>query len=277
MGGLGNQLFQIFALISSALSSEQEFIIPYYDKTSVGIERATYWNSFLKYLNQYTSTKLTSNHCIMYREPEFKYIQLPNHCPTDKVLMYNGYFQSDKYFKENYKKIGELMHLDELKNEVIKKYGETHLVKTKTNVSMHFRLGDYKKIQQCHPLMTDEYYTNALKYIVNIIQSTDINVLYFCEREDDDVVNSRINHIKSQFPGVFFVKCSHDLADWEQMLLMSGCDHNIIANSSFSWWGAYFNGNSNKIVAFPSHWFGPQMKNPNLNDLFPEMWTKINC
>ena len=58
------------------------------------------------------------------------------------------------------------------------------------------------------------------------------------------------------------------------MLLMSLCDHNIIANSSFSWWAAYFNVNPEKIVCYSSQWFGPKCNN-STRDLFPENWIKI--
>ena len=57
---------------------------------------------------------------------------------------------------------------------------------------------------------------------------------------------------------------------------MSLCQHNIVANSSFSWWGAYFNQNPSKIVTYPSKWFGPAHGNNKTDDLFPESWVKIN-
>ena len=58
------------------------------------------------------------------------------------------------------------------------------------------------------------------------------------------------------------------------MLLMSSCQDNIIANSTFSWWGAYFNTNNEKIVCYPYKWFGPSA-NHNICDLFPDSWQKI--
>jgi hypothetical protein len=64
------------------------------------------------------------------------------------------------------------------------------------------------------------------------------------------------------------------LEDWEQMLLMSLCNHNIIANSTFSWWGAYLNDNPGKIVCYPEHWFMPEVKK-DVTDLFEEDWIKI--
>jgi hypothetical protein len=60
------------------------------------------------------------------------------------------------------------------------------------------------------------------------------------------------------------------------MIIMSNCHSNIIANSSFSWWGAYFNNNENKIVCYPSLWFGEFLKN-NMDSMFPEKWVQIDC
>jgi hypothetical protein len=68
------------------------------------------------------------------------------------------------------------------------------------------------------------------------------------------------------------VLCDYSIPDYEQLLLMSLTSHNIIANSTFSWWGAYFNNNINKIVCYPSLWNG---SNNNVKDLFPDSWNKI--
>jgi hypothetical protein len=79
------------------------------------------------------------------------------------------------------------------------------------------------------------------------------------------------------FPLLTFEKASDDLADWEQLLLMSNCTHNIIANSSFSWFAAYFNSNKDKIVCYPNKWFCGLNEHICVDDLFPPAWQKIQC
>ena len=79
---------------------------------------------------------------------------------------------------------------------------------------------------------------------------------------------------KKAYPQLNFIQCNY-IQDWEQLLLMSLCNHNIIANSTFSWWGAYFNTNPGKIVCYPSVWFGSKCINNSTRDLFPENWIKI--
>ena len=102
-----------------------------------------------------------------------------------------------------------------------------------------------------------------------------IKFFYFCEEEDIAIVEEKIQYLQSQFTSCIFVKILHDICDWHQLLLMSLCQHNIIANSSFSWWGAYFNSNPNKIVCYPNVWFGQKIGH-DTSDLCPNSWTKIN-
>ena len=73
-----------------------------------------------------------------------------------------------------------------------------------------------------------------------------------------------------------FIKADDKAVDWQQLLLMSCCQHNIIANSTFSWWGAYFNENKNKIVCYPDVWFGSKLAHNDTKDLFLDSWDKIS-
>ena len=173
----------------------------------------------------------------------------------------------------------------------------------KVTICMHFRIGDYMNIQHAHPIVPLEYYRKALKHIIDSVPSSDLydtemhnenendnenkndvthvkfNVLVFNQDCDNEVISDHIRILKSD-PAFAsrcqFSKVPDTFEDWKQLLLMSICDHNIIANSTFSWWGAYFNQNPNKIVCYPSTWFGPALSNHDLRDLFPSDWVKIN-
>jgi hypothetical protein len=142
---------------------------------------------------------------------------------------------------------------------------------------MHFRLGDYKEKQDYHPILPYEYYENALFNIFCFRRNWPLKpyrILYFCEKEDNDIVNTHIEKLKEKYGFVYFVKVDDEIADWKQLLLMSCCDNNIIANSSFSWWAGYFNQNADKFVCYPHLWFGPKANN-NLEDMFPIEWNHI--
>ena len=88
-------------------------------------------------------------------------------------------------------------------------------------------------------------------------------------------VNDIIKELKKLHPKVSFERGGVKLEDWEQMLLMSCCDHHIIANSTFSWWGAYFNNKPGKLVCYPKKWFNSEPHNAGTVDLFPEGWVKL--
>ena len=142
------------------------------------------------------------------------------------------------------------------------------------SVSLHFRLGDYKKLPDHYHIMSYDYYENALKHVVHVDGSVNY-ALYFCEDEDVDEVLLIVNKLTSAFPTTEFFRAPNNLKDWEQMLLMSCCRHNIIANSSFSWWGAYLNSNCSKIVCYPSNWFQTNLSHNDTKDLCPDTWVKI--
>ena len=122
--------------------------------------------------------------------------------------------------------------------------------------------------------------TNYIKIktiLLKIIRKTkksNWNIIYFCEAKDNVPVKQRMRKIKKNFPSLTFYKAEDNMTDWEQLLLMSCSDHNIIANSAFSWWAAYLNTNSDKIVCYPSVWFG-QVANNDTRDLCPPNWVRV--
>lgn len=280
MGGLGNQLFQIFATISYAIKSKNRFNFMALEKLGGGSTtiRYTFWNTFFLNLKPFLLTELPQVKVI--RERDFTYNELPVDDMINKNVLLFGYFQSYKYFQENYNIICRIIGIEKIKREVLTKLNllrssnnlnEDQLI---DNISLHFRLGDYKKLQEYHPVMTYEYYEKSLSYIKTKNVDKIYKIIYFCEDADIDDVLITINKLMEKFPEYEFVRGDNTLQDWEQMIYMSCCHHNIIANSSFSWWAAYFNSRGDKIVCYPSVWFGPSANN-NTKDLCPNDWIKI--
>ena len=192
----------------------------------------------------------------------------------NRDVLLHGYFQSYKYFEENYSSICKIIGIDKMKINLLfdLKLIGTSFEKT---ISMHFRLGDYKKIPEYHPIATYEYYERALTHIQKLKPYHEFTVYFFCEDEDIITVQITINKLMVRFPRFVFIRGDNRLSDWQQMHLMSCCHHNIIANSSFSWWGAYFNSYEDKIVCYPSVWFGEKAHH-DTSDLCPPDWIKID-
>ena len=288
-GGLGNQLFQIFTTIAYSLKTNQSFFfINQHQLTNErdaknGVTvRYTYWDTFFSGLKTFVKdeSKLPKLD-LWFKEQSFQYdpsilSNLLNN--QQKVKMLVGYFQSHKYFDSYKKAIFNLIKIEvkQLATYTIHNPG----IDFQSTVSMHFRLGDYKKIQDFHPILSIDYYTNALNSVLkqrpanNSVNNPIRTVLYFCEDDDSEEVLEKIVYLQNVFPYLIFERADNTLNDWEQMILMSLCSDNIIANSTFSWWGAYFNANPTKTVCYPGTWFGPKAGHDTC-DLFPEDWTAV--
>jgi hypothetical protein len=294
MGGLGNQLFQIMTTMAYAIRNKCVFLFPYDVKV---MNRYTYWDSFLSSLKRFTTHTDKSkynnielcHHFPKYIEPHFHYSVIPffgnNH-------LLHGYFQSYKYFEQEEDSIFKIIRLEENKNLVKSEFSHYFALDNKENktviISMHFRLGDYKMLPNHHPVLPIEYYRKSIEYLfLKLPQDTSVRILYCCEEADNEIVLQNIQYLKDCFEGVSFaykykgmidfVKVNDGICDWKQMIIMSLCDHHIIANSTFSWWSAYFNNNTtNKIVCYPSIWFGISFQDKILNDMYPTSWTRID-
>jgi len=279
MGGLGNQLFQIFATISLALSTSNLYVFPYSEFLTTGVTRRTYWYTLLDNLwNNTTWNSPEKDNPRIFSLPPveetgFEYDETVA-VRVKKSVCLHGYFQSYKYFEKHYDTIIQLIGL-KIKQQSIKEKTKVfeQLLVIKNTVSLHFRFGDYILKQSHHPIMPIKYYVNALTKIIDKVGSDTFRVIYFGEKEDEVTIKICIQILQKKFPYLEFVKADLE-EDWEQMLLMSLCEHNVIANSSFSWWGAYFNSNPDKMVCYPSTWFGPALKH-NTKDLCPPEWIQI--
>jgi hypothetical protein len=263
-GGLGNQLFQIFAVIAYAIEHQER--VAFLEKKDDGEIRPPYWDTIFKRLKDGIDPKLTRDKMTILPEDGFHYKPLPK---KTNVMLY-GYFQSYKYFDKYYEQIYKKLNL-KMEQELIK---TKYLTLTET-ISLHFRIGDYTALQLHHTILKDDYYVNSIEEILKRTKKNDWNIIYYCEEKDNIPVKQRMRHIKKKFPHLTFYKAEDNMMDWEQLLLMSCSDHNIIANSAFSWWAAYLNSNPQKLVCYPKTWFGGFNSNKNTTDLCPPNWIKI--
>jgi len=276
MGGLGNQLFQIATVIAYSLKEKITPIFPYSETLQIGMERPTYWNTLLKTLKKFTTFEnpMFTNNTLMqlpqYNEPHFQYKALPKQLEN---VMLHGYFQSYQYFDDVKDKLFVIMGLTQQRFQVLEEH-KTDPIFDSNTISIHFRRGDYKTKQEFHPILTYEYYDKSMDILpLDYVEAS--NVLYFCEKEDESEINDLMLRLKEKYNFQQMRCANHSMPDWKQMLLMSLCEVNIIANSSFSWWAAYLNDNPKKTVIYPKTWFGPMMC-CNTSDMCPPDWIQID-
>ncbi len=179
-----------------------------------------------------------------------------------------GSFQSELYF-------------DDIKSEIVKEFefkedlvGENKLtellIKSTNAVAIHVRRGDYLYSHNVdiHGVCSIDYYAKAIGYIKNQIN----NCTFFVFSDDIEWTQHNLNFGDSQ---KYFIVHNNGSNSYNDMRLMSLCKHNIIANSSFSWWGAWLNQNPDKIVIAPQKWFNYQEYNAMAQNIIPKSWIKL--
>jgi len=253
LGRLGNQMFQYASLRGIAANRGFDFCIPpqhAFGKTDPNVKNCSTnihtafdlskCNKFLK------SNKVVEESA--YRFDEYLF----NNCEDNIDLC--GYFQSEKYFKH----IEDEIRKDfTFKLDVIESCKE--ILDNQEYISLHVRRSDYLHLQSFHPVPPIEYYIEALKKL------PDLPVFIF---SDDPEWCS----IRSEFDSDRFLISESNPADFD-MCLMSMCKYHIIANSSFSWWGAWL-AKSEKVIA-PKIWFGPSLIEHDTSDLYCEGWETL--
>ena len=166
----------------------------------------------------------------------------------EKDYYYNGYWQNEKYFPDNIDFLNTFFDKNNLSDEnksIIKDMQENE------SVSVHVRRGDYLENYMHGNIATKAYILNAMKYMSEHIQGPVFYVF------SDDIEWCRDN-IGSEFGNVIYVTGNEDQVE-NDMLMMSNCKHNIISNSSFSWWAQRLNKYEKKIVVSPEYWFNEPM------------------
>jgi hypothetical protein len=286
LGGLGNQMFQYAAGRALSLARgqslqldisgfvnyglhqgfelERVFVCPVNIATGAELRNILGWQRFSMIRRVLARPGLAAiRRTGFIIEPHFHFWPGIQSVPQDCYLA--GYWQSDKYFKEAIQKIRSDFTF---KTPLNQRNGElAEQICGLNAISLHVRRGDYlknPKTKATHGLCTLEYYYSAIQYIVERVDRPNFFIF------SDDISWAREN-LKIDFP-CWYVENNKGVNSYQDMQLMSMCRHHIIANSSFSWWGAWLNPNDRKIVIAPSKWFAYKK---NTKDILPEGWIQL--
>ena len=196
-------------------------------------------------------------------EPSLDYWPEIMRVPADSYL--TGYWQSEKYFHH----ISEVIRRDfTFKSPLSDINAEIASQLVNLNgVSVHVRRGDYAsnpKTTAMHGLCSLDYYQASLRYIAERVDNPYVFIF------SDDIAWAK-NNLEVNFP-CRYISHNQGIESYNDMHLMSLCQHQIIANSSFSWWGAWLNVNPDKIVIAPKKWFSKEI---NTQDLIPQGWVRL--
>lgn len=263
VGGLGNQMF-LYALGKSVALK---------NKTKFKIDISVYSNYKLrKYsLNNLLIERTVANLIEIFLWKNFFKFQEKNFRFDKNVFLrknayFVGYYQSPKYFEWIR---GDLVREFSPKASASgKNFDAAKKIQKENSVSIHVRRGDYVSNQitnAYHGVCSLNYYKQAVEIIRNKVQKP----FFYIFSDDKNWVKKNIKTGNAQV----FVDWNNADNSFEDMRLMSLCKHNIIANSTFSWWGAWLNKNPNKIVIAPQKWFAN--KTIDTSDLIPHSWFRL--
>jgi hypothetical protein len=287
VGGLGNQMFQFaigrslslkyripFSLdvsgflrhnIHQGFELERLFNAPVSLASQEDLRKTLGWQSYLlafRFLARPQASFLWGNRLII--EPHFDYFDGVERVPSSCYL--KGYWQSERYFSDVADAIRAdftfRLPLSDENRRIAETMGAVNAV------SLHVRRGDYLSnphTLSVHGVCSLEYYVRAIHHIVEQVPDP----VFFVFSDDLDWVKDalRIEH------PCHYVDHNRGSESYNDMRLMSLCRHHIIANSSFSWWGAWLNPSPDKIVVAPSRWFADEKR--VTDDLIPKGWVKL--
>ena len=259
LGRLGNQMFQYAALRGIAAKRGYDFGIPPSNFKNEWEDHQLFEVFELPNLKKENIKFLDRGYAPVVGEPGFAYEKILHQmCPNEVSLW--GFFQSPKYFED----ISDSIREDfTFKEEILTPCKEAF--EWENAISLHVRRTDYLQNSKNHNNLDLDYYKDALVWFSDE-KNNNRPVIVF---SDDPKWCMDQELFK---PDRFVVSESGDNAI--DLCLMSMCTSHIIANSSFSWWGAWLSGS--KDVYYPSRWFGPNNAGKLTNDMIPEGWKKVD-
>jgi hypothetical protein len=281
MGGLGNQLFQY--AYGRALSIKNncplKLDISNYNNYShrdyslgtfsicenfastqdINLLKGNNLSFFLKFKKKIFNINTYYQERNLGFNDEYKKITNPAYC--------SGYWQSEKYFNE----IEDIIRNEFIITTPPSEQNQKLITKIKEDnaISIHVRRGDYvndKHTNQVHGTCSLSYYNKAIELMISKVS----NPVFYIFSDDIDWAKKNLLFKEEKI----FVDFN-DKSNFEDIRLMSICKHHIIANSSFSWWGAWLNNSTSKIVIAPEIWFNNSDLNNQTYDLIPSGWIRI--
>lgn len=282
MGGLGNQMFQIAATLGFA-DKNPGYIPVFPPQTDQNCSRKkSYADNILSKIERRVLQPTTATFNV-HSEPHFQYHPIRNSDSTKNLFLF-GYFQSYRYFEDSRQCIFDTFEPDmNTKMYMKQKYNvfdnECNIVR----VAIHVRRGDYLNLQHYHYVQPEIYYQNAIDRMKHELEfqneRSDIHPPYQQQVVEflvfsDDISWCKQSTVFKELQKEHPIQFIENEEDYIELHLMSCCDHQIIANSSFSWWGAYLNRNREKIVIAPTKWFHPST-NLNWKDIYHPNWIQV--
>jgi hypothetical protein len=286
-GGLGNQMFQFAAAkalslhyncelkldlqnfnreILPELEVNRQFELPAFKNFTYQEASKADIKKFepKSFLDKKVQQLLPKHKRSIYSEKEYPYDE--KFFSARKSIYIKGHRQSEKYFSSYQNEIRSIYTLrDDLINEV---EGFKSELDDRNTVAVHVRRGDYLRlpiILDWHGVLSKEYYFSALEYLSEHIPN--LKILYF----SDDIEWVK-NELMPTYPGMV-VSDNISKTHYHDFYLIQSCKHQIVANSSFSWWAAWLNPNPDKIVIAPKKWFNNAPY--DTRDLIPDSWIKM--
>ena len=283
-GGLGNQLFQY----AYGFSRAKNLGVPF--KIDISFFEDYDWHEYslatfkisAEIASKVETEKTKSSDFTLGHRFQRKLFGKKSHVVKEENLKFNsiyldvdknsyliGYWQTAKYFEEYWTSLSrEFEFLNPPSEENLKLINI--LDKDHFSVSLHVRRGNYANIEavnKTHGTLPLEYYEKAISYFGDLLENPTFYIF------SDDIEWARLN---LNIPyNTIYVDINDEKSDYEDLRLMSLCKHNILANSTFSWWGAYLNKNPNKSVIAPKMWFKDEILNHQTTDLIPKSWIQI--
>jgi hypothetical protein len=286
-GGLGNQIFQFLTsyFLAKKNNMSLRFDLTFYNSSNRKFElnnfpeikkikfaKITKYKFYLKFLifffnklfslikikkdkNFFFLRKKLENSPFIFNKKIFKYKFL-------KDTSITGYYQSENYFKDKRKEVLNILKFPIPHNKLLNIYLKR--IKESNSIAMHFRRGDYllSKHKNYHGILPFDYYKKSLHFFNNKIKYPK----FFIFSDDIKFIKKNFSLNKKNF---FFINTKSSIND---LHLMSKCKHHIIANSSFSWWGAWLSTYKKKIVCAPKQWVNANIVT---KDILPKSWVKI--